>query len=63
MNLDNFSLPVIYLIFIAGMLILSISINGILIKFSKNLGAKNEIDQVRWAASYSMLIGFYDGTS
>ena len=27
MNLDNFSLPVIYLIFIAGMLILSVAIN------------------------------------
>ena len=57
MNLDNFSLPVIYLIFIAGMLILSIAINGILIKFSKNLGAKNEIDQVRWAATTKPAFG------
>lgn len=57
MNLDNFSLPVIYIIFIVGMLFLSIAINGILIKFSKNLGAKNEVDQVRWAATTKPAFG------
>ncbi len=57
MDLGNFSLPVIYFIFIAGMFILSLVINGLLIKFSMNLGAKNEGDQVRWASTTKPAFG------
>lgn len=57
MNLGNFSLPVIYLIYIFGMFLLSLVINGILIKFSLNLGAKNEVNQIRWASTTKPAFG------
>lgn len=48
---ENFSLPVLYLVFCAGMLLLSLGINGLLLKFSVTLGTKNEFQQVRWAST------------
>ena len=47
----NFSLPVLYIVFFIGMLLVSVLINGLLLKFSMNLGSKNELSQVRWAAT------------
>jgi len=56
-SLEHFTLPVILLIFAAGMLFLSIGINGLLLKFSFNLGAKNEFNQVRWASTTKPAFG------
>lgn len=56
-DLGNFSLPVIYLVFCAAMLFLSIGINGLLLKFSLNLGSKNEFQQVRWASTTKPAFG------
>lgn len=55
--LENFSLPVIFLVFAAGMLFLSIGINGLLLKFSFNLGTKNEFNQIRWASTTKPALG------
>jgi UDP-GlcNAc:undecaprenyl-phosphate GlcNAc-1-phosphate transferase len=57
LHLGHFNLTVIFLLFIAGMYLLSLAINGLLIKFSLNLGAKNEIDQVRWASTTKPAFG------
>jgi UDP-GlcNAc:undecaprenyl-phosphate GlcNAc-1-phosphate transferase len=48
-NLGILPLPVLYIVFTAGMFLLSIVVNGLLLKFSLNLGSKNE-SQVRWAS-------------
>jgi UDP-GlcNAc:undecaprenyl-phosphate/decaprenyl-phosphate GlcNAc-1-phosphate transferase len=56
-DLSNFSLPVIYLVFFAGMIFISAAINGLLLKFSTNLGAKNEMQQVRWASTTKPAFG------
>jgi UDP-GlcNAc:undecaprenyl-phosphate GlcNAc-1-phosphate transferase len=56
-DLGNFSLPIIYLIFFVGMLLMSGAINGLLLKFSTNLGAKNEGDQIRWASTTKPAFG------
>lgn len=56
-DLGNFSLPVIFLVFVTGMLLISVAITGLLLKFSTNLGAKNEADQVRWAATTKPAFG------
>jgi len=56
-DLGNFSLPVIFLVFFFGMLIISLAITGLLLKFSTNLGSKNEGDQVRWAATTKPAFG------
>jgi UDP-GlcNAc:undecaprenyl-phosphate/decaprenyl-phosphate GlcNAc-1-phosphate transferase len=56
-NLENFSLPVIFLVFSASMLLLSIGVNGLLLKFSFNLGGKNEFNQVRWSSTTKPAFG------
>jgi UDP-GlcNAc:undecaprenyl-phosphate/decaprenyl-phosphate GlcNAc-1-phosphate transferase len=56
-DLENFSLPVIFLVFISGMLLVSVAITGLLLKFSTNLGAKNEGEQIRWAATTKPAFG------
>lgn len=56
-DLSNFSIPVIYLVFFTGMLLLSLTVNGLLLKFSTNLGAKNEMQQVRWASTTKPAFG------
>jgi UDP-GlcNAc:undecaprenyl-phosphate GlcNAc-1-phosphate transferase len=56
-ELGKFSLPVLYLVYIAGMFLISLVINGILLKFSMNLGAKNENNQVRWASTTKPAFG------
>jgi UDP-GlcNAc:undecaprenyl-phosphate GlcNAc-1-phosphate transferase len=57
LDLSNFSLPVIYLVFFAAMLLASLAINGLLLKFSTNLGAKNQTEQVRWASTTKPAFG------
>ncbi|MEX1188898.1 MAG: MraY family glycosyltransferase [Bacteroidia bacterium] len=56
-DLSNFSLPIIYLVFFTGMLLVSIAVNGLLLKFSTNLGAKNESQQTRWASTTKPAFG------
>jgi UDP-GlcNAc:undecaprenyl-phosphate GlcNAc-1-phosphate transferase len=56
-DLTYFTNPVIYIVFASAMLILSIVINGLLLKFSVNLGTKNEQEQVRWAPTSKPALG------
>jgi UDP-GlcNAc:undecaprenyl-phosphate GlcNAc-1-phosphate transferase len=57
LSLDNSPLPVLLIAFCAAMLLFSIAINGLLLKFSFNLGTKNEGGQVRWAATTKPAFG------
>ena len=54
---ENFSQAILYIIFWGAMLFLSITTNGLLLKFSFNLGAKNESQQVRWASTAKPAFG------
>lgn len=51
MSFDNYSLIILYVLFGGAMLLFSFITNGLLLKFSFNLGAKNEATQIRWAST------------
>jgi len=57
MNSGTFPLPALYIVFFTGMLLVSVLINGLLLKFSLNLGSKNEFSQVRWASTTKPAFG------
>jgi hypothetical protein len=56
-DISYFSNPVIIIVFASVMLLLSIITNGLLLKFSLNLGTKNEQEQVRWAPTTKPALG------
>ncbi len=56
-ELGTFTIPILLTVFLALMIIFSIVINGLLLKFSSNMGSKNEFDQVRWAATTKPAFG------
>lgn len=57
LELGTFTIPILLTVFVALMVILSVIINGLLLKFSSNMGSKNEFDQVRWAATTKPAFG------
>jgi UDP-GlcNAc:undecaprenyl-phosphate GlcNAc-1-phosphate transferase len=56
-DLSYFSFPVLLIVFAFAMLLISVITNGILLKFSLNLGTKNEVQQVRWASTAKPALG------
>ena len=62
--MDNSKLWIFYVIFFAGMLIFSLLINGLLLKFAKTLGIRNNTNTtiIRWGSTAKPAmggIGFY----
>ncbi|MFN5318260.1 MAG: glycosyltransferase family 4 protein [Bacteroidia bacterium] len=56
-DLGFFSISIILAFFTAGMVLLSVLVNGLLLKFSSSLGSKNEENQVRWAPTSKPAFG------
>ena len=56
-DLGFFSISIILTFFTAGMVLLSVLVNGLLLKFSSSLGSKNEENQVRWAPTSKHAFG------
>lgn len=57
LDLGNFTFPILLTTFVACMIVLSIVVNGLLLKFSLSMGSKNEYQQVRWASTTKPAFG------
>ena len=62
--MDNFTLWIFYIVFAIGILVFSLVINGLLLKFAKTLGIRNNSDStiIRWGSTAKPAmggIGFY----
>lgn len=57
MDLGFFTFEILMTLFVAVMILLSVMMNGLLLKFSMSMGAKNEDGQVRWASTSKPAFG------
>ncbi len=57
LELGNFTFSILLTTFIAVMVALSILVNGLLLKFSRSMGTKNEFEQIRWASTTKPALG------